>query len=397
MNLKTIYNRYETLIESSLNGIATVSKMGIVTFCNSTFLKLTGYSEGEIVGKHISKLPTLRKKNIPGYLKLVAPAFKGGKLPEIEFEYITKSKETRFGKANISVIKKEGKVIELMLILRDITDEKNTKKDLEKTERTMNLALQSAPITLFSQDLELKYTWIQNLQVSLQSEEVIGKLDSDFVSSEHAAKLTDIKKRVLKTGTKIREEIDVTVLGNTYWYDLIVEPIRDTKRKIIGIIGITWDITERMKIDEVLQEGQENLRNAQNLAKIGSWKWTVETDTVEWSDELYLINGRNSKLPPPSYAEHSSLYTPESWKNLDKSVKAVIFVIGLIALGVSFCYSPVAAVVGIACAKSQSAGVESSANQSPTIIVIIFGNDAARICHFGYATRSIIFILRRKV
>ena len=38
-----INERYKSLVEASPNGVLTISKIGIITFCNSTFLKLTGY------------------------------------------------------------------------------------------------------------------------------------------------------------------------------------------------------------------------------------------------------------------------------------------------------------------------------------------------------------------
>ena len=46
---------------------------------------------------------------------------------------------------------------------------------LDEKKQKLQLALQTAPITLFRQDKELKYTWIQNVQVDLHPEDIIGK------------------------------------------------------------------------------------------------------------------------------------------------------------------------------------------------------------------------------
>jgi PAS domain S-box-containing protein len=48
---KKINNRYKSLVEASPNGVLIISKTGIITFYNTTFLKLSGYSESEIIGK----------------------------------------------------------------------------------------------------------------------------------------------------------------------------------------------------------------------------------------------------------------------------------------------------------------------------------------------------------
>ena len=58
-------DKYKDIFDLSPDGIITVNKMGVVTSCNSAFLKLTGFSRDEIVGKNTVSLPTLIKKDLP--------------------------------------------------------------------------------------------------------------------------------------------------------------------------------------------------------------------------------------------------------------------------------------------------------------------------------------------
>ena len=67
---------------------------------------------------------------------------------------------------------------------------------------------------------------------------------------------------------------------------------------------------------ERTQKSESSLEEAQRLARIGSWSWNVETDTVQWSNELYKIAGWDPEKPPPTFEEQSLLYTNESWKLL---------------------------------------------------------------------------------
>ena len=83
---------------------------------------------------------------------------------------------------------------------------------------------------------------------------------------------------------------------------------------------LNQEITVRQRAEAELRERDENLRIAQHLSNVGSWKWIVATDTVQWSEELFRINGHDSKLPIPSFAEMSSFFTPESWKRLNEAV-----------------------------------------------------------------------------
>ena len=89
--------------------------------------------------------------------------------------------------------------------------------------------------------------------------------------------------------------------------------------------GILWngfisDTTERKAMEAELLESRFQLTEAQRQAKVGSWTWTIETDSVTWSEELYAIFGRDPDQPAMAYAEHSAIYTPESFQQLDRAV-----------------------------------------------------------------------------
>lgn len=51
------------------------------------------------------------------------------------------------------------------------------------------------------------------------------------------------------------------------------------------------DITEQKRDRARLVERQAQLSEAQRIAHIGSWRWDVKTNSVEWSEELYRIYG----------------------------------------------------------------------------------------------------------
>ena len=68
----------------------------------------------------------------------------------------------------------------------------------------------------------------------------------------------------------------------------------------IGFLIDRADV-ERRQAERSLHRREEELREAQRLARVGSWWWDPRTDNVTWSEELYRIVGRDPKLPPPGY------------------------------------------------------------------------------------------------
>jgi len=75
------------------------------------------------------------------------------------------------------------------------------------------------------------------------------------------------------------------------WFENHIYPLPD------GIAIFFHEITARKRVEEKLAHNAGQLVQAQRLARLGSWKWNVETGTLSCSDELYRIFGRDPALP----------------------------------------------------------------------------------------------------
>ncbi len=88
--------------------------------------------------------------------------------------------------------------------------------------------------------------------------------------------------------------------------------------------GIDRSDAERRQTEAALRRSEEELREAQRLARVGSWWCDPATDGVTWSEGLYRIAGRDPKLPPPVFKDHSRFYTPESFARLRAAVDGAV-------------------------------------------------------------------------
>jgi PAS domain S-box-containing protein len=57
------------------------------------------------------------------------------------------------------------------------------------------------------------------------------------------------------------------------------------------MVGTITDITEKANLIARLTENEELSKQAQGLTNTGNWKWLIDSDTIEWSDEMYRIYG----------------------------------------------------------------------------------------------------------
>ena len=73
--------------------------------------------------------------------------------------------------------------------------------------------------------------------------------------------------------------------------------------------------------EKELMENHKLLYDAQKLANMGVWNWKADIDCVTWTEALYKIAGLDPKFPAPTYAQHSAIYTPQSWNLLNNAVE----------------------------------------------------------------------------
>ena len=121
---------------------------------------------------------------------------------------------------------------------------------LRLSEDRFRVALIHSPIMVFNQDTRLCYTWVHNQSVLGIEKDMLGKTDADLFPPEESDRLTQIKARVLMTGTGLRQEVSLAAGGRKHYYDLTVEPVRDAAGRIAGITGAAMEVTERKRLEE---------------------------------------------------------------------------------------------------------------------------------------------------
>ena len=137
--------------------------------------------------------------------------------------------------------------------VRDISARKAAEAQVEAAAEALRVvtdrfeaAIHTSPVVVFSQDCELRYTWIHNPALGWAVSEVVGKRDGDlFERAEDAALIEDIKRRVLETGHGVRAEVTVRHEGVDRWFDLSVRPQHDAAGLVMGVTCAAVDITAR--------------------------------------------------------------------------------------------------------------------------------------------------------
>ncbi|MGH7657369.1 MAG: PAS domain-containing protein, partial [Gemmatimonadales bacterium] len=156
-----------------------------------------------------------------------------------------------------------GEVYQIALTERDITDRKLADEALRVSETRFRTALRGSPILVYSQDRDLRYTWINNAPDDMSVGEVLGRTDAELLDDPgEAVILEGLKRRVIESGMGIRKEVSLRQGGKEFVYDLVIEADRNSAGEVIGVMGVAVDTTERRHIED-------QLRRAHKLQAVG--------------------------------------------------------------------------------------------------------------------------------
>lgn len=266
-----------SIVESSDDAIISKDLHGIITSWNAGAERMLGYTSNEMIGRPISLIaPPDRVDEMPAMLERV----KNGERIE-HYETVRKSKAGALIGISLTVSPVRdamGRIVGASKVARDITERKQAEERLHRSQEEtreakdwLQTTLASIGDAVIATDTQGSVTFLNPVAASVtgwSEEDAKGKtLDEIFViaNEETGASVESPVTKALREGSIVGLANHTTLTakdGRHTPIDDSAAPIRDGAGRIIGVVLVFRDVTERKEAESALNESLERARRA---------------------------------------------------------------------------------------------------------------------------------------
>ncbi len=245
--------KYKKIFETAIDPIVILGKNGEFLDINKQVTDILGYDKSDLLGKKFFELEIFNKESEQKTKENFKKRINGKDTPPYEVKIITKNNEIIPAELNASVIKTNGEINGVLVIVRDLRERyksEKIKKELSESEKKFRDIFNATSdfLIYLEKDIILDVNRAALEILKLEKKELIGKkitfLEEKFTDVGIKRHINAINKAI--NGDKTREyETEIcTTKEINYRYLFSADPIRYEKQTK-GVIIRGRDITQR--------------------------------------------------------------------------------------------------------------------------------------------------------
>jgi PAS domain S-box-containing protein len=157
------------------------------------------------------------------------------------------------------VVKGQGNGVLLSRAIRYAIERCRSQQALADEHDLLRGLLDNMPDQVYVKDVNSRFVSVNAPTArffgAVSPDQVVGKCDSDYFSTEAAAQFLEEEQAILRCNQSCinRETVVTDSAGNRRWVLTTKVPLRDHAGNITGLLGVNRDITERKEAEEAIR------------------------------------------------------------------------------------------------------------------------------------------------
>lgn len=256
--------RYLDLYDLAPVGYCTLDEDGLIREANLTAAGMFGVPRGALVNRPITRF--IHRDGQDTYYLYKRQLFETGEQQSFELQ-ITNGDGTFFwASLAANVMQDTHGELKCRITISDITERKLAEEALRENERLLRAVMEGTDDPVFLKDCESRMLVANAATERTYGTSVIGKTVMDYFQDKELAKVAlENDRRVLKLGRALEAEETVPTVDGIRTFLVRKSPWRDAKGKVMGLIGIARDITDRKAMETELRRTAEELERKDRL------------------------------------------------------------------------------------------------------------------------------------
>lgn len=218
---------------------------------------------------------------------------------------------------------------------------KNKEKSLEDSLNFLINVHDNASHAIISTDINGIIT-----SFNKSAEQLLGYQASELIGLHSPAifhDLDEVKKRSIEFSKKFKKNIEpgfktfvchcdaglknefewtyISKYGESIPVSLSITLIKNNQCETVGYLGLAQEISDKKLLENELKKRNQDLENAQQIARIGSWSFEVSTGSITWSKQMFKIFPEREENGEPDFERHKSTIHPDDKNLWEKTVK----------------------------------------------------------------------------
>jgi diguanylate cyclase (GGDEF)-like protein/PAS domain S-box-containing protein len=231
---------------------------GNITHLNPVAENLTGWTLEQALSKPLMEVFNIvHAHSTKPVVNPVEQVIKTGKIAGIASQTTLISRqgvEYYIADSGAPIRSADGTITGVILVFRDVTDECALQASLESSKLFITTVLRTVPDLVWLKDLEGVYLACNEKferLFSAKESDIIGKTDYDFVDKDLADFFREKDKLVMESNEFNINEETITYAddGHSELIETIKTPMFDANGKLIGVLGVGRDVTERKRLE----------------------------------------------------------------------------------------------------------------------------------------------------